>query len=140
MSYLLDVNALLALLLAEHIHHSRTLSWTQGLARRHQANFLTCPITEIGFLRILNQTTAYNRSLGEAKDLLARAKQGTIVRFTFVPDDFPASGLPAWVVKPNQITDGYLLHLAKRHGSDLATLDEKIPGAFLIPRSPIKSA
>lgn len=52
------------------------------------------------------------------------------------PDDValtPERDLPAWVRKPAHTTDGYLLALAKTHGGHLATLDESIPGALLIP-------
>jgi hypothetical protein len=34
------------------------------------------------------------------------------------------------------VTDGHLLQLAADHGATLATLDEGIPGAFLIPKEP----
>lgn len=40
------------------------------------------------------------------------------------------AALPAWVKKPALITNGHLLTLAK---SILATCEEGIPGAFLIP-------
>jgi len=32
-----------------------------------------------------------------------------------------------------QTTDGHLRELAKRHFTTLATLDDKIPGAFVVP-------
>jgi len=33
---------------------------------------------------------------------------------------------------PQQITDGHLLRLAKAHGAEMATPDERAPGAFVI--------
>jgi hypothetical protein len=51
----------------------------------------------------------------------------------FIPDDIPERDLPEWVRKPAHTTDGYLVALAKTHGGHLATLDESIPGAVLIP-------
>jgi len=42
--------------------------------------------------------------------------------------------LPRWVKGPKQITDGHLLGLAKAHGAEMATLDERIRGALVIPR------
>jgi hypothetical protein len=47
-------------------------------------------------------------------------------------DDHDASHLPAWVKTPKQLTDGHLLKLASANGGVLATLDGKIPGAYLI--------
>jgi hypothetical protein len=41
--------------------------------------------------------------------------------------------LPRWVKGPKQITDGHLLGLAKAHGAEMATLDERIPSALVIP-------
>jgi hypothetical protein len=40
--------------------------------------------------------------------------------------------LPPYVRTPAQLTDGYLLELAKAHGAKLATLDAGIPGALRI--------
>jgi len=38
-----------------------------------------------------------------------------------------------------QTTDGHLAQLAKAKGAVLATLDGKIPGAYLIPAQKLKS-
>jgi hypothetical protein len=51
----------------------------------------------------------------------------------FFSDDLSAQELPSWVRVPRQTTEGHLAALAKAHGAMLATLDGKIPGAFLIP-------
>jgi predicted nucleic acid-binding protein len=134
MSYLLDVNALIALLLAEHSHHARTLAWVQDLTRRNEAHLLTCPVTELGFVRIISRAGAYGRTVLEARQLLQKAKLGRTVRFSFVPDDLQVSGWPAWISRSSQVTDGHLLGLATKNRASFATLDEEIPGAFLIPR------
>jgi hypothetical protein len=42
--------------------------------------------------------------------------------------------LPAGVKWPKQITDGHLMALARAHNAALASLDESIRGAFIIPR------
>lgn len=55
------------------------------------------------------------------------------VPFSFIADDHDVSHLPSWVKTARQITDGHLLQLAISNGAALATLDEKIQGAFLIP-------
>jgi predicted nucleic acid-binding protein len=133
MRYLLDVNALLALLVSEHSHYPRVIGWVQKLVRKSAAHLVTCPITEIGFIRIVSQETVYNYEVAKARQLLEKAKSGRLVRFSFAPDDLPTSELPSSLTRSNQITDSYLLRLALNHGAILATLDEKIPGAFLIP-------
>ena len=53
--------------------------------------------------------------------------------FLFIHDDVKADRLPSWVKTAKQITDGHLVELAKAHEAILATLDEKIAEAYLIP-------
>jgi predicted nucleic acid-binding protein len=48
-------------------------------------------------------------------------------------DDHDVSRLPHWAKTGRQTTDGHLAELASAHGAVLATMDEKIPGAFVIP-------
>ena len=95
----------------------------------------SCSITELGFARILTQASAYGLSVTQGRSLLARLKKLDSARFTFIPDGHDLSHLPDWVHAPKQITDGQLTQLARANGAALATLDGKIPGAFLIPQN-----
>ena len=72
MTYLLDVNALLALGLHEHEFHARLARWVAAL--RPGEVLATCPITELGFVRILAQVPQYRITVGQARTLLARLK------------------------------------------------------------------
>ena len=94
----------------------------------------TCSITEIGFVRVLAQTLVYDLSVAQARTLLLRLKRSRAVRFTFIPDGNDVSHLPGWVKAPKQITDGHLVKLAGANDAMLATLDEGIPGPYVIPR------
>ena len=132
MKYLLDVNALVALAFANHEFHSRVVHW---LGSQQPADLATCSITELGLIRVLAQAPAYGITIGQARDLLLRLKAARPSVFTFIADDHDSSHLPEWVKTPRQITDGHLLKLAGANGRLLATLDGKIPGAYLIPRS-----
>lgn len=127
------MNALLALEIQEHEFHERTAKWVKKVSVGESA-FATCAITELGFLRIFLQASHAGISVAQVQKLLAHLKSSQNVRFQFLVDDHDAVQLPAWVKWPKQITDGHLVTLAKAHGALLATLDEKIPGAFLIPR------
>jgi hypothetical protein len=51
----------------------------------------------------------------------------------FLGDGLDVSQLPNWVKTGNQTIDGHLIQLASAHNARLATLDVKVPGAFLIP-------
>jgi predicted nucleic acid-binding protein len=133
MRYFLDVNALVALGFLQHEFHQRVASWVRILASKEVPEMLTCSITELGFVRVLAQASQYGFTVAHARALLLRQKTGNIVKFTFIPDDQDVSQLPAWVKTAKQTTDGHLAALAKANGAVLATLDGKIPRAFLIP-------
>jgi uncharacterized protein len=133
MRYLLDVNVLIGYGFDEHTFHSRVLSWAESFTRVDDAQFATTPISELGFVRVLSQVPTYGITVEKALHLLARVKETSPVKFTFIPDDHGVSHLPAWVKTAKQTTDGHLAQLAKSNGAILATLDENIPDSFLIP-------
>jgi len=128
--FLLDVNALLALAHQDHADHEKTSIWYRETARAASA-FLTCPITELGFLRVSMQA-GLSRNLDAAQDTLSGMKKSSRVPFDFVPDSVAVDKLPPYVRTPAQLTDEYLLQLAKVNCAKLATLDAGIPGALRI--------
>jgi toxin-antitoxin system PIN domain toxin len=133
MMYLLDVNALLALGVVEHEFHQRTERWVKKSAAQ-DATFATCAITELGFLRILPQASVAAFTVAQGQKQLQLMKSSAAFQFRFLADDQDAQQLPSWVHGPKQLTDGHLVSLAKAHGATLATLDQGIPDAFVIPR------
>jgi hypothetical protein len=60
-------------------------------------------------------------------------KAGKSIRCTFISDANVILHLAKWVKTLKQTTDGNLVELAHANGAQLATLDAKIPGSFLIP-------
>jgi len=132
MTYLLDVNALVALGFINHEFHSRVADWIQ--AKSSPPQLASCPITELGFLRVLAQAPAYGFTVAQARSLLLRLKHAPTCPLAFIPDGHDVSYLPGWVKAPKQITDGHLSDLAKANGALLATLDENTPGSYLIPK------
>ena len=131
MKYLLDVNALVAFGHTEHQFYIRVAEWAAKMAKNEIPKFATSPITELGFVRVISQ--AYGVSVTQAQTLLIGLKESKEYDFTFLTDDHDASKLPSWVERAKDTTDGHLAELAKANGCTLATLDENIPGAFLIP-------
>jgi len=129
MKCLLEVNALVALGFLQHEFHQRVARWIL----KSVPSIATCAITELGFVRVLAQALQYGLTVGEARNLLSKLKTSNALEFAFLSDDRDISQLPAWVRTPRQLTDGHLLQLAKANGFALATLDKKIPGAYLIP-------
>ncbi len=130
MKYLLDVNALVALGFIHHEFHHRMAAWVQA---QQFPPLATCSITELGFVRVLSQAPAYGFPVMQARTSLLRLKKTHLLPFTFISDGHDISHLPAGVKTPKQITGGHLVQLASVNGAVLATLDEKIPGSYLIP-------
>lgn len=131
MKYLLDVNALVAFGHAEHQFYVRVPEWAAALAKHEIPQFYTSSITELGFVRVMSQ--AYAVSVSQSKALLQKLKESEKYNFSFLADDHDASKLPSWATTGKRTTDGHLSELANSNRCVLATLDEKIPGAFVIP-------
>ena len=126
-AFLLDVNVLVALFDASHVHHETAHDW---FADHRSSGWATCPITENGFLRVLTHPAVAIET--DRTTLLAglatfRASGhhefwGDSVSFCD-PSLFDASA----VLTHGQLTDVYLLGLAARKGGHLATFDRSIP-------------
>ena len=131
MRYLLDVNALIAFGISRHQFHQRVAGWVKD---QRDSTFLTTPITEIGFVRVVASVAMYGLNVAQARSLLLGMKTNKTQPLTFLLDGSDISMVPKWVGVPAQVTDGHLVQLAADHGAQFATLDERIPGSFLIPR------
>jgi predicted nucleic acid-binding protein len=129
-TYLLDVNALLALAHAAHAHHERVGRWVAALSSDHV--LATCSITEIGFVRIAPQARL-SPHVPAARELLAQLRASTRPPFLRLTDDLGSDSLPSWADTPGSTTDGHLSALAARRDARLVTLDEGIPDSMLIP-------
>lgn len=123
---LLDVNVLIALLDANHLHHRIASDW---LADHLHLGWASCPITQNGCIRILSQAAYPNRQPAAAvAERLAMA--AATPAHAFWPDDASllAPGTLDWrhVLGSRQVTDAYLLALAVRHQGRLVTFDDGI--------------
>lgn len=124
--YLLDVNVLVALLWRTHVHHHPARTWFG--AKRAQG-FRTCPLTQAGAIRILSNPR-YSRdwvavsAASQALDDLLNLRE-----HVFWPDDLPVGAVISEsgpLTGHQQITDAYLLALAKAKGGILATFDRGV--------------
>ncbi|HET9378284.1 MAG TPA: PIN domain-containing protein [Chthoniobacterales bacterium] len=132
MIYLLDINALLALVFVEHEFHVRVDDWIGKLLIDAESKLATSAITELGFVRIASTVPAFGVTYSQARAGLTRLESDSKTRFVFLSDNLGVDRLPPWVKTGKQITDGHLVELARTHGAKLATCDKKIPGALLI--------
>ena len=76
--------------------------------------------------------TSLQPDIDAAKQALDALKSSSKVRFELIADDIGVSQLPAFVKKPQSVTDGHLSELAKKNSLRLVTLDRGIPGALFV--------
>jgi toxin-antitoxin system PIN domain toxin len=124
---LLDVNALMALLWQNHEQHSKVRAWF-----KHVSAFATCPVSQLGFARVSSHPLlGYGMSPEDAFGVLRQLLADP--RHRFIPDDLSCVDRVVrtdLMAGPNQITDRYLVALARQHGCCLATLDEPLAKSF----------
>ena len=132
MTYLLDVNVLVALADTRHVNHEAAHWW---FTESGHPDWATCTITELGYIRVLSNPGYRTAVLtpGEASKRLARfCNSGGHV---FWPDDVPPrmaldDDVRARLQRHKQVTDFHLATLASRHGGRLATFDGRLARAL----------
>lgn len=116
MTALLDANVLIALLLADHVHHDAAEAWFSA----GDEPVATCPITQGSLIRLI---VRQGRSADDAVTVLSSLVAHP--RHEFWPDDqsYPAVSLRG-VIGHRQVTDAYLAQLARSRKGRLVTLDQ----------------
>ena len=127
MRALLDVNVLIALLDAQHLHHEAAKRWLRDNIRHGWA---TCPITQNGCLRIMAQPSYPNHL--PTPVVAERLREATETdHHRFWPDEVSLldTNVADWrrIIGPRQITDVYLLALAAHRQGRFVTFDARIP-------------
>ena len=122
---LLDVNVLVALLVPEHQHHTAAMEWFTTDAAQH--GWATCAVTELGVIRVSAQLPGGYWAPETTADrllLLTAASR----EYVFWPDAVSPAAMPEvrTASTGKQITDRYLLGLARRHGGRLITFDRPL--------------
>ena len=123
--HLLDGNVILALIDPTHIHHERAHRW---FLDRAEDGWDSCPITENSVLRVMSNPR-YPNSQPMATIVASMTSLFDVGVHRFVPDSislFDGMVDSSRLLSSGQVTDSYLLALAVRHGSKLATFDTKI--------------
>jgi uncharacterized protein len=132
--YLLDVNVLIALAWPLHVHHVVAHDWFENVG---QKSWATCPLTQLAFVRISSNAKIVSAAVSPRAATKALSEMIALSGHTFWPDDLPVNGLASFnsnaLVGHRQVTDAYLIELAKRHKGKLATLDAGL--ADLLPQS-----
>ena len=115
MTVLLDANVLIALVVADHVHHDAAESWFAAA----EDTFATCPITQGSLIRLL---VRQGQPAGTAVTLLAALTAHPRHEFWSDTASFEAVPLRG-VIGHRQVTDAYLAHLARSRKGRLATFD-----------------
>jgi uncharacterized protein len=138
--FLLDVNTLLALAWPTHVHHSIAHRW---FAENHRQEWATCPLTQLGFVRLSLQPAVVKVPVLFADVVGALARITINPAHRFWPIDYGVTEIRDEIrtrlIGHNQVTDALLLDLAIRHQGRLATFDHRI-GALLPPGSKSREA
>jgi hypothetical protein len=125
---LLDINVLVALFDPDHVHHDAAHDW---FAEEGRASWATCPLTEAGFVRVLSNP-AYRGTLIRAADAADRLRRFCASGgHVFWPCDLSLLDRSVFdlsqIAGHRQLTEVYLLGLAKTRGGRLVTFDRSIP-------------
>jgi toxin-antitoxin system PIN domain toxin len=133
---LLDINVLVALFFAEHVHHEVAHDWFADNAHHGWA---TCPITQNGFVRVAAQLRPGNTPLRAATAAQHLIKFVASDHHHFWPDAVslldPALFRPVSFAGPRQLTDVYLLGLARKMRGHLVTFDTGITSKAVVGAS-----
>ena len=124
----LDVNVIIASVFADHVMHAAARRFVEGLERFH-----TTPMTQGGFLRFASRPWKNERKEDQPPRLTMAEAQAALAEFTgadghaFLPDDaqFTELGLRS-MQGHRQWTGAYLLHLARKHGLAMASLESRM--------------
>lgn len=122
--YLLDVNAFVALVDEDHVHHAAMTAWFN----KRGLQWGMCAFTEAGFLRYATRPTTGNMSMAEATMILEEMARLPGYHFYPLTHDWRTLTQPfaRRLHGYRQVTDAFLLGLAVQEGLVLATFDRGV--------------
>jgi hypothetical protein len=121
---LLDVNVLVALLVHEHQHHEMAVDWFSKAA---SAGWATCTVTELGVIRVCAQLPGTKWPPEATADRLLMMIV-TNREHVWWPSAISPAVLPEVrsAETGKQVTDRYLLGMARRNRGQLVTFDRAL--------------
>jgi uncharacterized protein len=127
---LLDVNVLLALAWPNHQFHAAATRRLEPARER----WATCALTQLGFVRLSSNPAAVTtaKTPAEAARLLAlmvRDPLHVYLKSLRAPSDGPCIRVFERILGSKQVTDAYLLSLARQHSAKLMTFDARLRAA-----------
>jgi uncharacterized protein len=126
-TFLLDVNVLIALVDPGHVQHDAAHDW---FSSEGHAAWATCPVTENGVLRIVGHPRYPNSPGSPAASMALLAGLTALPGHVFWPDSVSLRDAKVFdsarLLSSAQVTDSYLLALAHSHRGQLATFDARL--------------
>jgi toxin-antitoxin system PIN domain toxin len=124
---LLDVNVLLALTWPNHQFHGAATRRLESSRNR----WATCALTQLGFIRLSSNPAAVTaaKTPAEAATLLAVMVKDPLhvyLKSLSAPSDEESIQVFERILGTKQVTDAYLLRLARQHRAKLITFDTKL--------------
>jgi toxin-antitoxin system PIN domain toxin len=129
---LLDVNLLLALAWPPHAHHNQAHEWFR---RRRRGGFATCPLTQLGFVRLSSNPRFTKEAVPPAAAVALLTRITELKEHVFWPDSLgcgQAFANAPLIVGHQQFTDFYLAALAQANGGIFATFDRSVPASDFV--------
>ena len=127
MTYLFDLNLLLALAWPSHVHHEMAHGWIEG---EMSLRWATCPLTQLGFIRLSSNPAFTSDAVTPAAALAMLGTMTALDGHEFWPDevDCVTAVFPTGIrmTGHRQVTDAYLFSLARARSGCLATLDRRM--------------
>jgi len=125
--FLLDVNVLIAMAWPTHRDHEKVLEW---LAHHAREGWATCPLTQASFVRILSNPTFSANALTPTDALTLLQANLAHPAHRFWADEVSLiDSLEPFAQKlagHQQVTDAYLLGLARHKKGKLVTMDRGV--------------
>ena len=127
MTFLIDINVLIALIDPSHVGHDSAHKW---FAKTGAASWATCPLTENGVVRIVGHPKYPNSAGSPAAVAPIVVRMRALPGHVFWNDDLSLVDSDLvdvdQIMTPGQVTDSYLLALAVQNGGQLATFDRRL--------------
>jgi uncharacterized protein len=124
---LLDVNVLLALAWPNHQFHAAA---TQRLESSRE-RWATCALTQLGFIHLSSNPAAVATAKTPAEvarllALMVRDPLHVYLKSLRAPSDGPSIRVFERILGSKQVTDAYLISLARQHKAKLMTFDARL--------------
>jgi uncharacterized protein len=133
MTFLLDVNLLIALAWPTHVAHRAARRW---FGEHSRSGWATCPATQSGFVRISSNPKVVSEAKSPSEATALLSKIAALPGHSFWTDDIAFADSNhldlSRIIGYRQVADAHLLALALRHKGKLATFDRGIQA--LVPR------